>query len=146
MGQAIAMSVGVKGQHIPYQLTQQALSDIVAGHVPFSTVHTIIDSQFLRAGQLDGVAVTTAEPLVGLFQIPTFKELGHPSLVGTTWFSMSGPAKLSKNIVDRINVEITNAVAKPEVQERFRRMDLWQCRRQQRNLQSSLLPKRLSGG
>ena len=121
MGQAIALSVGVKVEHIPYKLTQQALSDIVAGHVPFSTFTLSSTSQFLRAGQLNGVAVTTAERLPDYSNIPTFKELGHPSLVGTTWFSMSGPAKLPKNIVDRINVEITNAVAKPEVQERFRR-------------------------
>ena len=121
MGQAIAQSVGVKVEHIPYKLTQQALSDIVAGHVPFSTFTLSSTAQFLRAGQLNGVAVTTAERLPDYSNIPTFKELGHPNLVGTTWFSMSGPAKLPKDIVDRINAEITNAVAKPEVQERFRR-------------------------
>jgi tripartite-type tricarboxylate transporter receptor subunit TctC len=121
MGQAIALSVGVKIEHVPYKQTQQALSDIVAGHVPFSTFTLSSTSQFLRAGQLNGVALTTAERLPDYASIPTFKELGHPNLVGTTWFSMSGPAKLPKDIVDRINAEITKTVMKPEVQERFRR-------------------------
>ena len=125
MGQAIAQSVGVKVEHIPYKLTQQALSDIVAGHVPFSTFTLSSTAQFLRAGQLNGVAVTTAERLPDYSNIPTFKELGHPNLVGTTWFSMSGPAKLPKDIVDGINAEITNAVAKPEVQEAI--PDEWIC-------------------
>ena len=84
--------------------------------------HAIFDGSILAAGQLNGVAVTrTADRLPDYSSIPTFKELGHPGLVGTTWFSMSGPAKLPKSIVDQINAQIMNAIAKPEVQDRFRR-------------------------
>lgn len=54
-------------------------------------------------------------------ELPTFKELGYPELVGTTWFSLSGPAKLPANIADKINREIASIVALPDVQARFRR-------------------------
>ena len=53
--------------------------------------------------------------------LPTFKELGYRDLVSSTWFSISGPAKLPKAIVDRLNREIAAAMAKPEVQARMRR-------------------------
>jgi len=54
-------------------------------------------------------------------EIPTFKELGYPALVGTTWFSLSGPPKLSAEIADKLNAEVTRIVTLPEVQSRFRR-------------------------
>ena len=46
---------------------------------------------------------------------------GYPDLVSSTWFSISGPAKLPKDIVDKLNREIAAAMAKPEVQARMRR-------------------------
>jgi tripartite-type tricarboxylate transporter receptor subunit TctC len=121
MGQAIGLSTKVKVEHVPYKSTSQALTDIVAGHVPFSTFTLSSTAQFLRSGQLNGVATTTPERLPDYPDLPTFKELGHPELVGTTWFSMSGPAKLPAAIAERLNKEIAAAVAKPEVQARFRR-------------------------
>ena len=139
MGQAIAQSVGVKVEHVPYKLTQQALSDIVAGHVPFSTFTLSSTAQFLRAGQLNGVAVTTADRLPDYSTIPTFKELGHPGLVGTTWFSMSGPAKMPKDIVDGSMPKSQMPLPSQKCRNDFGEMDLWHSQRQQRNLQSSLL-------
>ena len=50
--------------------------------------------------------------------LPTFKELGYPDLVASTWFSISGPTKLSKAIAERLNREINAAMARPEVQAR----------------------------
>ena len=53
--------------------------------------------------------------------MPTFKELGYPQLVGTTWFSLSGPAKSSVEIADKLNAEVGRIVAMSDVQARFRR-------------------------
>jgi tripartite-type tricarboxylate transporter receptor subunit TctC len=54
-------------------------------------------------------------------ELPTFKELGNPDLVGTTWFALSGPLGVSKDIVNKINRAVLMAVATPEMQARFRR-------------------------
>jgi tripartite-type tricarboxylate transporter receptor subunit TctC len=53
--------------------------------------------------------------------VPTFRELGHPELLGTTWFSVSGPAGLPKDIVGRLNAQINRIVTLPDVESRFRR-------------------------
>jgi tripartite-type tricarboxylate transporter receptor subunit TctC len=121
VGVAIALATNVKGEHIPYKATAQALNDIVAGHVPFSTFTLSSTSPFLRANSLNGVAVTSAERLADFPDLPTFKELGKPELVGTTWFSLSGPLNLPRAIVDNINSEVRAAVVTPDVQARFRR-------------------------
>jgi tripartite-type tricarboxylate transporter receptor subunit TctC len=53
--------------------------------------------------------------------LPTFKELGKPELVGTTWFALSGPLEMPKDIVNKINRAVQMVVATPDVQARFRR-------------------------
>ena len=121
MGQAIALAMGLKVEHVPYSQTGQALSDLVAGHVPFSTFTLSSTSQFLRGNQVNGIAVTTPDRLPDYASLPTFRESGYPGLVGTTWFSMSGPAKMPKAIADRLNREIIAAVMRPETVERYRR-------------------------
>lgn len=121
MGEAIALSTKIKVEHVPYRSTSQALTDVVAGHVAFCTFTLSSTAQFLRAGTLTGVAVTSPDRMPDNPEMPTFKELGYPELVGTTWFSLSGPAKLPADIVQKLNAEITRIVALPDVQARLRR-------------------------
>ncbi len=121
MGEAIAISTKVRPEHVPYKATAQALTDLVAGHVPFSTFTLSSTAPFLRERALNGIAVTSPERMPDFPELPTFRELNHPELVGTTWFSLSGPAKLPASIVDLLNRNVTAAVATPDMQARFRR-------------------------
>ena len=121
MGVAIALATGVPLEHVPYRSTSQALTDVVAGHVALCTFTLSSTAQFLRGGQLNGIAVTAPERMPDQPELPTFKELGYRQLVGTTWFSLSGPAKLPADIADKLNREIAAIVATPDVQARFRR-------------------------
>jgi tripartite-type tricarboxylate transporter receptor subunit TctC len=121
IGEAIAASTKIKVEHVPYKSTSQALTDVVGGHVAFSTFTLSSSSAFIRAGTLAGIAVTSAERMPDYPDLPTFKELGYGDLVSSTWFAISGPAKLPKAIVEKLNREITVAMAKPEVQARMRR-------------------------
>jgi tripartite-type tricarboxylate transporter receptor subunit TctC len=121
MGVAIALATNIPLEHVPYRSTSQALTDVVAGHVALCTFTLSSTAQFLRGGQLNGVAVTSPDRMPDQPELPTFKELGYPQLVGTTWFSLSGPPKLPAEIVDKLNAEVARIVALPDVQGRFRR-------------------------
>ncbi|MCC6888961.1 MAG: tripartite tricarboxylate transporter substrate binding protein [Hyphomicrobiales bacterium] len=121
IGEAIAASTKIKVEHVPYKATGQALTDVAGGHVVFSTFTLSSSSAFIRAGTLMGLAVTSAERMPDYPDLPTFKELGYPNLVSSTWFSISGPAKLPSEIAARLNREINAAMAKAEVQDRMRR-------------------------
>jgi tripartite-type tricarboxylate transporter receptor subunit TctC len=120
-GELIASGTRVKAEHVPYKATAQALSDLVAGHVQFSTFTLSSTSPFLHAKSLHGIAVTAPERMSEFPDLPTFKELGKPELVGTTWFALSGPLGMQKDIVNKINRAVQMAVATPGVQARFRR-------------------------
>jgi tripartite-type tricarboxylate transporter receptor subunit TctC len=121
MGVAIATALNVKPEHVPYKSTAEALTDVVAGQVPFSTSTLSSTSGFLHSNTLIGIAVTSSERVPDFPDLPTFKELGHPELLDNTWFAFSGPAKLPDDIVKKLNAATVAAVALPDVQERFRR-------------------------
>lgn len=121
MGVAIATALNLKPEHVPDKSTAEALTDVVAGHVPFSTSTLSSTSGFLHANTLLGVAVTSPERITDFPDLPTFKELGHPELLDNTWFAFSGPAELSDEVVTKLNKAIVAAIALPDVHERFRR-------------------------
>ena len=119
MGVAIAEAFHLKVEHVPYKSTTEALTDVVAGQVPFSTLTLSSTSGFLKAKTLGGVAVTSQDRLEEFPDLPTFKELGHPELLDNTWFAFSGPAKLPEDIVTKLNSAVTDAVGLPEVRDHF---------------------------
>ena len=121
MGVAIGTALSLKPEHVPYKSTAEALTDVVAGQVPFSTSTLSSTSGFLHANTLLGIAVTSPERVRDFPDLPTFKELGHPELLDNTWFAFSGPAELSDETVIKLNKAVVAAVALPDVQERFRR-------------------------
>jgi tripartite-type tricarboxylate transporter receptor subunit TctC len=120
MGVAIATALNVKPEHVPYKSTAEALTDVVAGQVPFSTSTLSSTSGFLHANTLIGIAVTAPERVSDFPDLPTFKELGHPELLDNTWFAFSGPAQFPDDIATKLNRAVVAAVAQPDVQERFR--------------------------
>jgi tripartite-type tricarboxylate transporter receptor subunit TctC len=66
-----------------------------------------------------GLAVTSTErnPVFG--EIPTFAELGYPSVRGVAWFWLTGPKNIPLDIVNRLNVELRRIIKSPHVREQF---------------------------
>jgi len=76
-------------------------------------------SSQIRAGNVIPLAVSSANRLKEFPDLPTFKELGYPDMVATTWFSMSGPKGLPADIVQKVNAAVDKAKDSPEVQKRL---------------------------
>ena len=111
---------GIELQHVPYKGASGAVTDLIAGHIPvISTTLTTAASQ-IRAGRARGLAISAPMRLADFPGIPTFAELGYPDLVATVWFSLSGPANLPADIVERLNAEVNRALDLPEVRERLK--------------------------
>ena len=120
VGEAFAQKAGIKVEHVPYKGASQGLMDLVAGHIFFSAQTVSSTAAQVRGGALNAIVHSHASRLADFPDVPTFKEMGI-DLVATTWFSISGPANLPPDIVEKMNREIVQAVSKPEVQERLRR-------------------------
>jgi tripartite-type tricarboxylate transporter receptor subunit TctC len=124
MGQLVAeyfaQKTDIRIEHVPYKGASQGLTDLVGGHIAFSSQTVSSTAGQLHAGTLIGVAQTGKERMSDFPTVPTFNELGYPDLIGTTWFSLSGPAGLPADIVNKVNREVVRAMTKPEAQQRLR--------------------------
>jgi tripartite-type tricarboxylate transporter receptor subunit TctC len=67
-----------------------------------------------KASMYRALAVLSEERLPQLPDVPTFKELGFPSIVGATWFAVFAPAGTPQPVLDRLSVAITRIVRTPE--------------------------------
>jgi tripartite-type tricarboxylate transporter receptor subunit TctC len=118
-GELFKMYAKVPMMHVPYKGSAPAVQDLLAGQVQsmFDNVPSV--SPHLKAGTLRPLAVTTAERIPQLPDVPTFKESGYPGMVVSAWFSLAAPADTPATVIDRLNAELTKAVATPEVRQRF---------------------------
>ena len=67
------------------------------------------------------IALTSSARVTEYPDLPTFKELGYPDLVATTWFALSGPANVPNDIVQRLNRAVIKVFELPEVRKRLER-------------------------
>jgi tripartite-type tricarboxylate transporter receptor subunit TctC len=115
-----ARKAGIKIEHVPYKGASQGLTDLAGGHIVFSAQTLSSTAALVRGGQLRAIAHSNATRIADFPDVPTLKESGY-DVVATTWFSISGPANLPKDITDKVNREIARAVSNPEAQARLRR-------------------------
>ena len=73
----------------------------------------------VRAGRLNGVAVTSTKRVAAAAELPTASEAGLPGFEYTTWYGMLAPAGTPKPVVARIYGDLSGLVRQPRIQERF---------------------------
>jgi tripartite-type tricarboxylate transporter receptor subunit TctC len=110
-------SAGIDTTHVPYRGSGPMMNDLTAGNVD-AIITTLVEAG--RNERFRLLAVTAAERVPGWPDLPTFKELGHPDLVASTWFGLSGPAGLPAPITEKLNAEVLAALATAEVAARLR--------------------------
>jgi len=108
---------GIQMVHVPYKGAAGAVTDLMAGHIQVvSTTLTTAATQ-IRAGRARGLAVSAPRRLPDFPEIPTYAEMGYPDLVATVWFSLSGPANLPGDIVNRLNASVNKALHEADIKQ-----------------------------
>ncbi|MDE2395306.1 MAG: tripartite tricarboxylate transporter substrate binding protein [Burkholderiales bacterium] len=101
---------GARFTHIPYKGASQGLLDVIGGSVQLyiSSVPTLIGQ--IRTGQLRALAVTSADRVSDLPQVPTVAESGYKNFEAVVWFGILGPAHLPPQVVADLNGAINKAL------------------------------------
>jgi tripartite-type tricarboxylate transporter receptor subunit TctC len=113
----VADKENVKLLHVAYRGGGAAIQDLVAGHVKVGSMTLSTTRPHILAGKLKPLAVSSEKRLPEFPELPTLTELGYPELVVTTWYSLSGPAGLPRDIVTKLNAAVNKAMTLPEVQK-----------------------------
>ena len=115
----LAVRTGTSMVHVPYKGAASAMMDTVAGNVQLITIGTGAALAQVRAGKLRALATLTPARLPNAPEIPTIAEAGFPGLEVLTWYGVFVPAKTPRQIVERMNTELSRTMFEPEVRERL---------------------------
>ena len=107
------------GVHIPYRGGAAAQTDIMAGQIEasFQNFGTVVP--YIRAGKMKALAVTSAERMPQLPNVPTVIENGLPGFEVTSWQAVAAPKGVPKEILAKLHADITKGMRSPEVVQRF---------------------------
>ena len=116
-GELFNMMAGLKMQHVPYRGEAPALNDLIGGQVQvvFGSVPASIE--YVRAGRLRALAVTTSTRSELLPDVPTVAE-SVPGYESSTWYGIGAPKDTPAEIIDRLNAEINAALGDPTLKTR----------------------------
>ena len=105
--------------HIPYKIGAQALNDTIGGQVPVNISNVPITTGPIQGKRLRALAVTSAERVATLPDVPTMQESGVPNFEVNSWYGLVAPAGTPVAILDKINADMTTALRAPEVEKRM---------------------------
>jgi tripartite-type tricarboxylate transporter receptor subunit TctC len=109
----------VRITHVPFKGVAPSVIAVMGGEIDmtFATIAATLPQ--VKAGRLRALAISTAKRSPTLPEVPTIAESGVPGYEVTTWYGMFGPAALPKDLIGKLNVEITRILALPEMRERM---------------------------
>jgi len=108
---------GVKMVHVPYKGEPQALTDLIGGRVQVMVAAAATAVPHVKEGRLRAIAVTLDKRSPILPDVPTIAEAGMPQFKLTSWAGVFAPAKVPRDVVDRLNREFVAAIGRPDVQQ-----------------------------
>jgi tripartite-type tricarboxylate transporter receptor subunit TctC len=117
-GEAFKQAVGLKAEHIPYKGSAPSVAAVVSGEVDYTFDTVLLTKPLIESGRLRalGISSKTHHPL--LPNVPTIAEAGVANFEFSSWYGFIAPAGVSKEIVEKFNLEISKILALPEVKQK----------------------------
>jgi tripartite-type tricarboxylate transporter receptor subunit TctC len=112
-------AAGTKILYVPYQGSNLALIDLIAGRLQLMIEAPAAFRQDIQAGKLKALAVTDSKRYAQLPNVPTTAEAGMPGFEVKTWFGLMAPRSTPEPIVRLWNAEVNHALAQKDVREGF---------------------------
>ncbi len=110
-------ATGIKMIHVPYKSGSAALTDLMAGNVDmmFDQMYSAVPS--IKADKLRPIAITSKKRSPLLPQVPSFTEVGYPTIEVLNWQGIIVPKGTPKSIIDQLNVAANEALKDPQIRE-----------------------------
>src|SRR5262245_48263717 len=117
-GELFKMMAGVDLVHVPYRGIAPALTDLMAGQLQVYFGALTSSIEYIKAGRLRALAVTTAKRSEALPDLPTVSEF-VPGYEASQWYGLGVAKNAPTEIIDRLNKEINVALADPNMKTRL---------------------------
>lgn len=114
---------GTRMVHVPYKGgSGQMVSELLAGQVQLASIGLPPSMGYIKAGRLRPIAVTGPKRAPLLPDVPTVAESGLPGFDVTSWYGIFRPAAVPKNLVAKINADITAILETPDMKQRLEKL------------------------
>jgi tripartite-type tricarboxylate transporter receptor subunit TctC len=110
---------GVDITHIPYPGDAPSITAMLAGTIDVHVTAISVALPYLDSGKIRVLAVMDNARLASIPDVPTLKESGY-DLEVSSWFCLVAPAKTPKDVVERLNKAMTQALQRPETASKLR--------------------------
>jgi tripartite-type tricarboxylate transporter receptor subunit TctC len=98
---------GFEMTQVPYRITSQSVTDIVAGHVNAGMAEAGASVPLIKQGKLRALAVTSTARLPTMPDVPTFAEAANaPGFEAVSWHALVAPTGTPREIVERLHAEM----------------------------------------
>ena len=111
-------------RHVPYKGAALAMTGQLSGEVDMVTSTVPATIPYINAGRLRGLAVMAPQRVAAIRNVPTSAEAGFPELEVATWYGLFAPAKVSAEIVERLNAEVGKFMRAPDVTAQLTKVGL----------------------
>jgi tripartite-type tricarboxylate transporter receptor subunit TctC len=117
-GELFKIMAGVDMLHVPYRGSPPALTDLLGGQVQVMFAPLSSSIEYVKAGKLRGLGVTSAARSNVLPDIPAVAEF-VPGYESAGWFGVCAPLETPADIVERLNHEVNAGLADTKMKARL---------------------------
>jgi len=110
---------GLNMTHVPYRGAAPALVDVAGGQVPAMMVDLAAGAAFLKDGKVRPLAVAHSTRLAQLPDVPTFAELGMPTVQAAALVGMVTTTGTPASVISALNKQVVAAINQPEVRQKM---------------------------
>jgi tripartite-type tricarboxylate transporter receptor subunit TctC len=118
-GEQLKSANGLDIVRIAYRGNPQAMTDLIAGHIRMAATDLNTAMPHIRSGRIRPLAVATPRRAAAIPEVPTLSETVVPGFDALSWFGISGPAGMPREIVDALAAELQKFIARPDIQEKL---------------------------
>jgi tripartite-type tricarboxylate transporter receptor subunit TctC len=118
-GELFKLKTGIDMVHVPYKGGGPAVTDTLGGQVQLLFVSMPAALQYVKAGRLKAIAVTSDKRSAAAPEVPTIAESGVPDYVVNSWYGALVPAKTPPAIVARLQAAFAKVLQSPDVKDRL---------------------------
>ena len=118
LGAMLNTSAGIEMQHIPYKGVAPAINDVLGGQVPLAFASLPSALNYIKAGKLQAIAISSAKRSSAAPEIPTIAET-YPDCVGEVWVAIFAPMGVSADVIKKTQAAMDKVMARPDVREKL---------------------------
>src|SRR3954470_5973956 len=118
-GELLKAEAGIDIVHVPYKGAAPAVADLLGGQVQMGIFDVPVVLPHIKSGKLKALAVTTAQRVPTLPEVPTTGELGYPKVISDNWYGLVAPAGTPAEVLKRIHIAAVGALRTGALEEQF---------------------------